>query len=153
MATMAGESCDAYRAVVREPDFVAYFRHATRNRSWASCPGLPPGATGWRGRNREPAGHPVDFRLVPEPAHPARLAGAGALRGALDRGQGICCARWPAIWPFFATRLAMLEMVFAKTDAGISAYYDEHAGSGRAAPVSAQRCASNWPVTSVRCWR
>jgi phosphoenolpyruvate carboxylase len=30
-----------------------------------------------------------------------------------------------AIWPFFATRLAMLEMVFAKTDAGISAYYDE----------------------------
>jgi phosphoenolpyruvate carboxylase len=30
-----------------------------------------------------------------------------------------------AVWPFFATRLAMLEMVFAKTDAGIFAYYDE----------------------------
>jgi phosphoenolpyruvate carboxylase len=30
-----------------------------------------------------------------------------------------------AVWPFFATRLAMLEMVFAKTDSGISAYYDE----------------------------
>ena len=30
-----------------------------------------------------------------------------------------------AAWPFFATRLSMLEMVFAKTDADISAYYDE----------------------------
>jgi phosphoenolpyruvate carboxylase len=30
-----------------------------------------------------------------------------------------------AIWPFFATRLSMLEMVFAKTDTGIAAYYDE----------------------------
>lgn len=28
-------------------------------------------------------------------------------------------------WPFFATRLSMLEMVFAKADAGLSAYYDE----------------------------
>ena len=27
-------------------------------------------------------------------------------------------------WPFFATRLSMLEMVFAKSDARISAYYD-----------------------------
>jgi phosphoenolpyruvate carboxylase len=28
-------------------------------------------------------------------------------------------------WPFFATRLSMLEMVYAKADAGLSAYYDE----------------------------
>lgn len=27
-------------------------------------------------------------------------------------------------WPFFATRISMLEMVFAKTDAALSAYYD-----------------------------
>ena len=30
-----------------------------------------------------------------------------------------------ALWPFFDTRLSMLEMVFAKTDAGISAHYDQ----------------------------
>ena len=28
-------------------------------------------------------------------------------------------------WPFFATRLSMLEMVFAKADVGLSAYYDD----------------------------
>ena len=27
-------------------------------------------------------------------------------------------------WPFFATRLSMLEMVYAKTDSGLSAIYD-----------------------------
>ena len=44
-----------------------------------------------------------------------------SLRAALDRGQGEMLREMAAIWPFFATRLAMLEMVFAKTDAGIAA--------------------------------
>ena len=44
---------------------------------------------------------------------------------ALNRGQGELLRDMAAHWPFFATRLSMLEMVFAKTDAGLSAYYDE----------------------------
>ncbi len=28
------------------------------------------------------------------------------------------------VWPFFSTRLSMLEMVYAKADVAISAYYD-----------------------------
>jgi phosphoenolpyruvate carboxylase len=48
------------------------------------------------------------------------------LRRALDQGQGETLREMAATWPFFATRLSMLEMVFAKTDAGLSAYYDEN---------------------------
>jgi len=56
---------------------------------------------------------------------PAWLGAGTALRAALERGQGALLREMAAVWPFFATRLAMLEMVFAKSDAGISAYYDE----------------------------
>jgi phosphoenolpyruvate carboxylase len=38
-----------------------------------------------------------------------------------------------AAWPFFATRLSMLEMVFAKADADLAAYYDD-----RLVPVELQ---------------
>ena len=39
MSTLASESCDAYRAVVREePDFVAYFRHATPEQELGKLP-------------------------------------------------------------------------------------------------------------------
>ena len=56
---------------------------------------------------------------------PAWLGAGFALRSAMERGQGELLREMAAVWPFFATRLAMLEMVFAKADAGISAYYDE----------------------------
>ena len=43
----------------------------------------------------------------------------------MDRGQATLLAEMVASWPFFAVRLSMLEMVFAKADAGLSAYYDQ----------------------------
>ena len=128
MATMAGESCDAYRAVVREePDFVAYFRHATPEQELGKLP------LGSRPARRAGGGGIESLRAIPwifawsqnRLILPAWLGAGAALRGALDRGQGDMLREMAAIWPFFATRLAMLEMVFAKTDAGISAYYDE----------------------------
>ena len=42
-----------------------------------------------------------------------------------------------AVWPFFATRLSMLEMVFAKADSGISAYYDERLVPAQLRPIGA----------------
>jgi len=128
MSTLASDSCAAYRAVVREePDFVAYFRHATPEQELGKLP------LGSRPARRAGPGGIESLRAIPwifawsqnRLILPAWLGAGAALRAALDRGQGEMLREMAAIWPFFATRLAMLEMVFAKTDAGISAYYDE----------------------------
>jgi phosphoenolpyruvate carboxylase len=128
MSTLALDSCAAYRAVVREePDFVAYFRHATPEQELGKLP------LGSRPARRAGPGGIESLRAIPwifawsqnRLILPAWLGAGAALRAALDRGQGEMLREMAAIWPFFATRLAMLEMVFAKTDTGISAYYDE----------------------------
>ena len=56
---------------------------------------------------------------------PAWLGVGAALRTSLDRGHEQLLQEMAQRWPFFATRLAMLEMVFIKADAGLSAHYDE----------------------------
>ncbi len=128
MSTLASESCDAYRAVVRdEPDFVAYFRHVTPEQELGNL------HLGSRPARRAGGGGIESLRAIPwifawtqnRLILPAWLGAGAALRQALDRGQGEMLREMAAIWPFFATRLSMLEMVFAKTDAGISTYYDE----------------------------
>ena len=55
---------------------------------------------------------------------PAWLGAGAALQAAIDRGQAAVLAEMVASWPFFAVRLSMLEMVFAKADVDLSAYYD-----------------------------
>lgn len=128
MATLADESCRAYREVVREEaDFVPYFRHATPEQELAKLP------LGSRPARRAGGGGIESLRAIPwifawsqnRLILPAWLGAGAALRLALDRGQDELLREMAAVWPFFATRLAMLEMVFAKADAGISAYYDE----------------------------
>ena len=56
---------------------------------------------------------------------PAWLGAGQALQQAVDVGKRDLLLEMSAEWPFFATRISMLEMVFAKSDAGLSAYYDE----------------------------
>ena len=128
MDTLAADSCAAYRAVVREePDFVAYFRHATPEQELGKLP------LGSRPARRGGGGGIESLRAIPwifawsqnRLMLPAWLGAGAALLRALDRGQGELLGDMAAHWPFFATRLSMLEMVFAKTDAGLSAYYDE----------------------------
>ena len=128
MSELAGDSCDAYRAVVRtEPDFVPYFRHATPEQELAKLP------LGSRPARRAGGGGIESLRAIPwifawsqnRLILPAWLGAGAALQLALDRGKGDMLREMAAIWPFFATRLSMLEMVYAKADAGISAYYDE----------------------------
>ncbi len=140
MDRLAEQSCAAYRAVVREePDFVPYFRQATPEQELASLP------LGSRPARRAGGGGIESLRAIPwifawsqnRLVLPAWLGAGTALRSALDRGEGDLLREMEARWPFFATRLAMLEMVFAKADAGISAYYDERLVPAALQPIGA----------------
>ena len=55
---------------------------------------------------------------------PAWLGAGAALAAAVERGERERLLDMASQWPFFATRLSMLEMVFSKVDTGLSAYYD-----------------------------
>jgi phosphoenolpyruvate carboxylase len=128
MTSLATDSCNAYRQVIREEaDFVPYFRHATPEQELAKLP------LGSRPARRANGGGIESLRAIPwifawsqnRLILPAWLGAGAALRLALDRGQGDMLRDMAEAWPFFATRMSMLEMVFAKTDPNISAYYDE----------------------------
>ena len=128
MDELSAESCAAYRGMIRgEPDFVPYFRQATPEQELASLP------LGSRPARRAGGGGIESLRAIPwifawsqnRLMLPAWLGAGQALAAALDRGQLDLLREMAAVWPFFNTRLNMLEMVFAKADAGLSAYYDE----------------------------
>ncbi len=127
MDTLAEDSCAAYRDVIRgEPDFVPYFRYATPEQELA---GLPLGS---RPARRASGGGIESLRAIPwifawsqnRLMLPAWLGAGEALQKAIDRGEQQTLHDMVAAWPFFATRLEMLEMVFAKADVGLSAHYD-----------------------------
>ena len=127
MEILSAESCLAYRDVVREePDFVPYFRHATPEQELAKLP------LGSRPARRAGGGGIESLRAIPwifawsqnRLMLPAWLGAGAALQAAIDRGQAKLLAEMVASWPFFAVRLSMLEMVFAKADVDLSAYYD-----------------------------
>lgn len=127
MALLSEHSCAAYRRVVRESEgFVAYFRAATPEQELGTLP------LGSRPARRGGGGGIESLRAIPwifawsqnRLMLPAWLGAGSALRERLARGEGGVIEEMVREWPFFATRLAMLEMVFAKADAGLSAYYD-----------------------------
>ena len=128
MGKLAEDSCEVYRGVIRgQEDFVPYFRHATPEQELAKLP------LGSRPARRASGGGIESLRAIPwifawsqnRLMLPAWLGAGAALRLAMERGQGALLQEMASNWPFFATRLSMLEMVYAKSDAGLSAYYDE----------------------------
>ncbi len=128
MAQLATTSCDAYRAVVRHhPEFVPYFRAATPELELGQLP------LGSRPPKRNPNGGVESLRAIPwifawsqnRLMLPAWLGAGSALAEAVAQGQTALLHEMRAQWPFFATRLSMLEMVYLKADAQIAAYYDE----------------------------
>lgn len=127
MEQMSADSCAAYRAVVREePDFVPYFRHATPEQELAKLP------LGSRPARRAGGGGIESLRAIPwifawsqnRLMLPAWLGAGAALQMALDRGEDKTLATMFREWPFFAARISMLEMVYAKADGGLSEFYD-----------------------------
>ncbi|NIE78135.1 phosphoenolpyruvate carboxylase [Pantoea sp. Ap-967] len=127
MDQLAADGLKAYRAVVREnPDFVEYFRQSTPEQELGRLP------LGSRPAKRR-AGGIESLRAIPwifgwtqtRLMLPAWLGWETALGNALARGQGDLLAQMREQWPFFRTRIDMLEMVLAKADAEIAKAYDE----------------------------
>lgn len=128
MEKMSADSCGAYRKVVREEkDFVSYFRHATPEQELAKLP------LGSRPARRAGSGGIESLRAIPwifawsqnRLMLPAWLGAGAALQMAIDRGDGETLRAMFRDWPFFAVRISMLEMVFAKSDSGLSQFYDD----------------------------
>ena len=127
MDELAADGVSAYRAVVREnPQFVEYFRQSTPEQELGRLP------LGSRPAKRR-AGGIESLRAIPwifgwtqtRLMLPAWLGWEAALSKALERGEGELLGRMREQWPFFRTRIDMLEMVLAKADADIARLYDE----------------------------
>jgi len=120
-------SCQAYRDVVREnPDFVPYFRSATPEQELGRLP------LGSRPAKRRADGGVESLRAIPwifawtqnRLMLPAWLGAGEALQHVIDHGKSAILEEMSANWPFFSTRLGMLEMVYAKTDLWLAEHYD-----------------------------
>ncbi|WP_373388848.1 phosphoenolpyruvate carboxylase [Pseudomonas alcaligenes] len=140
MDRLAGEGVAAYRAVVREhPQFVEYFAQATPEQELGRLP------LGSRPAKRR-AGGVESLRAIPwifawtqtRLMLPAWLGWETALGNALQRGEQALLEDMRERWPFFRTRIDMLEMVLAKTDLSIAALYDERLVDTALRPLGAQ---------------
>lgn len=128
MQQLADDSCEAYRAIVRHnKDFVPYFRAATPEQELGQLP------LGSRPAKRNPSGGVESLRAIPwifawsqnRLMLPAWLGAGSALAKAADADKAALLDEMQQQWPFFATRMSMLEMVFLKADSEIAAYYDK----------------------------
>ncbi|NEX81534.1 phosphoenolpyruvate carboxylase [Aeromonas rivipollensis] len=127
MEQLATVSCDHYRSIVRgHPDFVPYFRAATPEMELGKLP------LGSRPAKRKPNGGVESLRAIPwifawtqnRLMLPAWLGAHKGLQQAIDDGQKSVLDEMSRQWPFFRTRLEMLEMVFLKADLWLAEYYD-----------------------------
>ncbi|RTZ13898.1 phosphoenolpyruvate carboxylase [Vibrio aquaticus] len=128
MDVLSEVSCEAYRSVVRgEPDFVPYFRQTTPELELGKLP------LGSRPAKRNPNGGVESLRAIPwifswsqnRLVLPAWLGAGEAIQYSIDKGHQALLEEMCREWPFFSTRLGMLEMVYTKCNLEISRYYDE----------------------------
>ncbi len=128
MDALSEVSCEAYRHVVRgEPDFVPYFRQATPELELGKLP------LGSRPAKRNPKGGVESLRAIPwifswsqnRLMLPAWLGAGEAIQYSIDKGHQALLEEMCREWPFFSTRLGMLEMVYTKCSVDLARYYDE----------------------------
>ena len=128
MNVLSEVSCESYRNVVRgEADFVPYFRQATPELELGKLP------LGSRPAKRNPNGGVESLRAIPwifswsqnRLVLPAWLGAGEAIQYSVDKGHQALLEEMCREWPFFSTRLGMLEMVYTKCNMEISRYYDE----------------------------
>lgn len=128
MQQLADASCAMYREVVRGDErFVDYFRAATPEQELGNL------SLGSRPARRRQSGGIETLRAIPwifawsqnRLMLPAWLGAGAAIQQAVDAGKGPLLETMCEQWPFFSTRLSLLEMVFVKADAALSAYYDD----------------------------
>ena len=127
MDKLSDISCQAYRQVVRDdPNFVEYFRQATPEQELAKLP------LGSRPARRKTGGGVASLRAIPwifawsqnRLMLPAWLGAGAALRQLINDGCRSDLEQMCELWPFFSTRISMLEMVYSKADLSISQQYD-----------------------------
>lgn len=137
MEQLAADGVSAYRSVVRDhPQFVEYFRQATPEQELGRLP------LGSRPAKRREGGI-ESLRAIPwifawtqtRLMLPAWLGWEHALQAALERGEGDRLRLMRQRWPFFSTRIDMLEMVLAKADADIARRYDERLVTAQLQPL------------------
>ncbi|MFC1503242.1 phosphoenolpyruvate carboxylase [Pseudomonadota bacterium] len=128
MDVLSEVSCEAYRKVVRgNEEFVPYFRAATPELELGKLP------LGSRPAKRNPNGGVESLRAIPwifawsqnRLLLPAWLGAGEAIQYSIDKGHAQLLEDMCREWPFFSTRLGMLEMVYTKTNVGIAQYYDQ----------------------------
>lgn len=128
MHTLSEVSCQSYREIVRvNKHFVPYFRAATPEQELSKLP------LGSRPAKRNPNGGVESLRAIPwifawsqnRLLLPAWFGAGQAIQYVIDNGNLKHLEEMCREWPFFSTRLGMLEMVFSKTCPSISQYYDE----------------------------
>ncbi|WP_394132495.1 phosphoenolpyruvate carboxylase [Shewanella maritima] len=124
---IATESVEAYRGIVRqEKDFVAYFRSATPEVELGKLP------LGSRPAKRRIDGGIESLRAIPwifawsqnRLMLPAWLGAGEALQAAIERGEQGLLQEMQNQWPFFETRISMLEMVYMKAEPNLAKYYE-----------------------------
>lgn len=128
MDEMSVKSCQCYRHYVRdEPQFVSYFRAVTPEAELGRLP------LGSRPQKRNKGGGIESLRAIPwvfawtqnRLMLPSWLGAGTALKGAITDGKENLLKEMYYHWPFFNTRLGMLEMVYAKADTNIYQYYEK----------------------------
>ncbi|CAM3749370.1 phosphoenolpyruvate carboxylase [Rouxiella silvae] len=128
MDQLSDVSCKMYRGYVREnKDFVPYFRSATPEQELAKLP------LGSRPAKRKASGGVESLRAIPwifawtqnRLMLPAWLGAGAGLQAVVDAGKRDVLESMCRDWPFFSTRIGMLEMVFAKADLWLAEYYDQ----------------------------
>ncbi|UTW02624.1 phosphoenolpyruvate carboxylase [Amphritea atlantica] len=144
MDEMSLAGLTAYRDVVRyDPQFVPYFRSATPEQELAKLP------LGSRPAKRKADGGVESLRAIPwifawtqiRLMLPAWLGSDVALQQTLDKGQFELVQVMRRDWPFFRSYMDMLEMVMAKSDGNIAAYYEKRLVSEELAVLGADlRC-------------
>jgi phosphoenolpyruvate carboxylase len=124
---MAALGRDNYRGVVRsDPEFVPYFRVATPEQELGKLP------LGSRPAKRNPQGGIESLRAIPwifawaqtRMVLPSWLGVMKAVEAVKNDGNDDVVKDMIDNWPFFNSRLSMLDMVFKKAEPHISAAYD-----------------------------
>ncbi len=125
---MAANGRDNYRGTVREDkDFVPYFRVATPEQELGKLP------LGSRPSKRKPQGGIESLRAIPwifawaqtRLVLPSWLGVMRAIDSVKAESDSKVVEEMFAEWPFYRSRLSMLDMVFNKADPRISEAYDE----------------------------
>ena len=128
MTTLSEVSCQAYRNIVRgDENFVPYFRQTTPELELGKLP------LGSRPAKRNPQGGVESLRAIPwifswsqnRLVLPAWLGAGEAIQAAINEGHQALLEEMCREWPFFSTRLGMLEMVYSKCNIDIAKHYDE----------------------------